>query len=271
MKAKKMMRYLVRPFLIISILLFLVTPHTLADPINDAFVEAAKRGDAKTVKAMIDAGVNFESPSQNGQKAIVVAPYYLEPQCVEVVKVLILAGADVNAQDTFDHTNVGKNSTALHVAARAGRTATVKLLLESGANPDIKNERGKIPMGLAAEGGYADIITLLSRRPSDSGKTQVAGQMDRILLKNGDVVTGKIVTQTFEVKTSYGGSLSFTHRDVKSVSIEGGGLNIDIIFLRNGDKLSGVVYTDTIAIQLADQQKTELSISKDKIKEIQLK
>lgn len=59
--------------------------------------------------------------------------------------------------------------------------------------------------------------------------------------------------------------------DVKSINVEGGGRDIDYITLRNGGKLSGVVAQDVVRIQLADQQRTQVSIAKDKIREIILK
>ncbi len=88
---------------------------------------------------------------------------------------------------------------------------------------------------------------------------------DRVLLKNGDTVSGKLVTDKFSVKTSYA-LLSFELKQIESVVLEGSGQNIEMIVLRNGDKLSGIVGPDAITIKLVSGQQTE--IEKDKIKEI---
>ncbi|MBM3747768.1 MAG: hypothetical protein FJW34_18430 [Acidobacteria bacterium] len=88
---------------------------------------------------------------------------------------------------------------------------------------------------------------------------------DRIVLKNGDTVSGKLVTDRFTVKTSYA-SLSFALKDIECVVLEGGSQNIETLVLRNGDKLSGVVGPERVKIALDSGQETE--IDKEKIKEI---
>ena len=91
---------------------------------------------------------------------------------------------------------------------------------------------------------------------------------DRILLKNGDTVSGQILIEAFTVKTSYA-NLSFDLPQIDRVVLEGGGSNIESIVLRNGDKLSGVVGPDRIQVKLTGGQDTE--IEKDKIQEIVLR
>jgi uncharacterized protein len=61
---------------------------------------------------------------------------------VDIVKTLIEAGADLDAQ------NIGK-MTPLHQAAIEGRYEIVKLLVESGADVNIRNIRGKTPLWAA--------------------------------------------------------------------------------------------------------------------------
>lgn len=98
-------------------------------------------------------------------------------------------------------------------------------------------------------------------------RESLAEQKDQLLLKNGDTITGKLLTQKFTIKTSYA-NLSFNIKKIQSILFEGGGQNIDMIMLRDGDKLSGVVGPNAIKIQLEDQQ--EVEIEKDKIKEIRI-
>ena len=90
-------------------------------------------------------------------------------------------------------------------------------------------------------------------------------ESDKIVLKNGDTVSGKIITNQFSVKTSYA-SLSFNLDQIASISLEGGGQNIESLSLRTGDKLSGSIGPDTITILLSTGQET--SIEKEKIKSI---
>lgn len=59
-----------------------------------------------------------------------------------MVQKLINLGADVNKKD-------GSEETPLHTAAKMGTSEEVKILLENGANPGIKNYWGETPLDLA--------------------------------------------------------------------------------------------------------------------------
>lgn len=98
-----------------------------------------------------------------------------------------------------------------------------------------------------------------------SGKPAQA--QDRILLKNGDIVSGRLLVENFTVKTSYA-NLSFDIKQVETVILEGGGQNIEVLVLRTGDRLSGVVGPNRIKVKLTGGQETD--IEKDKVKEIVL-
>ena len=65
-----------------------------------------------------------------------------EARALEVVKVLVEGGADVNA------TNRG-GQTALHGATRAGRNTIVEFLAEHGAALDVKDKQGRTPLDVA--------------------------------------------------------------------------------------------------------------------------
>jgi ankyrin repeat protein len=61
---------------------------------------------------------------------------------VEISDYLFRVGVDVNAQD--DHWG-----TALHVAVQTGQLAVIKMLLDKGADPNVKNHKGFTPLELA--------------------------------------------------------------------------------------------------------------------------
>jgi ankyrin repeat protein len=75
---------------------------------------------------------------------------------VEIVKMLLQAGADPNARQE-------RGFAPLHDAAANGNTALVELLLTHGALADAKTEDGKTPADMAAERGHKEVIERLRK------------------------------------------------------------------------------------------------------------
>ncbi len=73
-----------------------------------------------------------------------------------VPRLLIQAGADVNARET-------DGDMPLHRAALYGRTDVVKLLLDEGADPNAQNMDGETPVTVALERGREGIVELLKQ------------------------------------------------------------------------------------------------------------
>ena len=79
---------------------------------------------------------------------------------LELARLLLTAGVDVNAKDTFGWT-------PLHQAAWEGHTDVVPLLPAAGAEVDAKNESGSTPLHLAAAQGHTDVARLLLAAGAD--------------------------------------------------------------------------------------------------------
>jgi uncharacterized protein len=71
-----------------------------------------------------------------------------------IAKMLIEAGADVNVRQE-------KGITPLHSAAYNGNIELLIVLLEAGAEVNAETTEGKKPGDLAAQGGYTDIAKIL--------------------------------------------------------------------------------------------------------------
>ena len=79
---------------------------------------------------------------------------------LELARLLLTAGADVNAKNKW-------GSTPLHAAAREGHTEAVRLLLEAGADVNAENEDGETPLHWAAWEGHTDVVRLLLAAGAD--------------------------------------------------------------------------------------------------------
>lgn len=74
---------------------------------------------------------------------------------VAVATKLLQKGTDIETRDT-------SGWTPLFIAVQKHRTAMVKLLLENGAEPDVKCNLGlRTPLHQAAEAGHEDLVELL--------------------------------------------------------------------------------------------------------------
>lgn len=98
--------------------------------------------------------------------ALIVAAQYGN---LETVRCLIAHGANVNLiqwTDTMIFKRPNQAESALHKAVKGGHEAVVSLLLEKGANANLKNADGKTCLDLARELGQHSILRLLQEHAS---------------------------------------------------------------------------------------------------------
>jgi len=74
---------------------------------------------------------------------------------------LVAAGADLNASDGTVH------SSPLHWAASRGHAGFAEKLLASGAQPNIRNSMGWVPLMSAAVSGWTDVMAVLLAAGAD--------------------------------------------------------------------------------------------------------
>jgi ankyrin repeat protein len=111
----------------LSALLLLALAAAAQDPkqaLNEQLYEAARKGDAAEVKAVLDKGADVNAKFRYGATALFKAA---ERGHTEVVKVLIERGADVNVKDTF------YGATAMSWALQKGHTGVVRAILAKSA------------------------------------------------------------------------------------------------------------------------------------------
>jgi ankyrin repeat protein len=121
---------------------------------NTELHRAAKKGDAKKIKALLDLGVDINYEGSSGCTAL-----HLATDCGHeaVVQVLLDNGADPTAKSS-------EGRTPLHSAARAGHTAVVRLLLERDIDVQAKDPSGSTPLHMAAYNGQESVVRILLER-----------------------------------------------------------------------------------------------------------
>jgi len=153
-----------------------------------AFVTAARDGDVEAVRNMLANGVNVEARINhqteslpNGATSLMAAA---AEGHLEIVKLLLAAGADVNTHATK------YRETALILAAREGRLDVVKTLLSAKAKANAKMEGGRTALIEASEKLHVEIVEALIAAGADvNGKparygTALASACMRLLDKS---------------------------------------------------------------------------------------
>ena len=99
---------------------------------------AAEYGSVELARILIDAGANVNVQNEWDSTPLHVAASRGK---VEISRMLIGAGADVDAQDEVGWT-------PLHWAAWNGEIESVRMLIDAGARKDIHNNKGRLPYEL---------------------------------------------------------------------------------------------------------------------------
>jgi ankyrin repeat protein len=131
--------------------------HTPGEPaLNEGstpLMRAAKNGDAPALRLLLEHSAEANAASKNGTTALMFAAglgygtgtfandYATEADLLESVKVLVAAGADVNAVND-------SGETPLHFGAHASDDV-VKFLAAHGAKLDVKDMQGRTPVEMA--------------------------------------------------------------------------------------------------------------------------
>jgi ankyrin repeat protein len=114
---------------------------------------AAFFGKSEATRILLDSGASVHA---RGRNDLANQPLHAAAagRHIEVCRVLVAAGADVNA------TQHG-GSTPLHAAAEHGDVELAELLLSAGADPTARAQDGRTAIDLAEAAGHADLAARL--------------------------------------------------------------------------------------------------------------
>lgn len=118
---------------------------------DSRLVDAARKQDAKAVRALVSQKAGVNARSSDGSTALLWTAHWDDVASAEL---LLSAGADANAANDF-------RTTPLSEACTNGSAPLVRLLLKSGANPNTAIATGEAPLMTCAKTGTADAISLL--------------------------------------------------------------------------------------------------------------
>lgn len=113
---------------------------------------AAWRGRVEAVEYLLKQGKPVDVATSQHETLLHLAAVQ---DHTELVRTLLSAwGADIEARTS-------KGFTPLHVAAKAGKAHTVKVLLEHGANREALTASGETPLKLAHRDGHNEVVMIL--------------------------------------------------------------------------------------------------------------
>jgi ankyrin repeat protein len=119
---------------------------------SSPLAEAAQRGDAAAVRALLEAGgIDVDAPSRDGTPALHWAVRNGDRASVER---LLAAGVDVDAANRY-------GVRPLHLAIEAGDTALTRRFLDAGADASALDRTGETPLMLAGRVGESEAARAL--------------------------------------------------------------------------------------------------------------
>src|SRR6186713_1247950 len=128
---------------------------------DSPLVEAAKKGDVATVRALITKRVDVNEPGRDGSTALLWAAYNSD---LAMAQALIAAGAKINTPNKY-------GVTPLLQASRTGAAPVVQSLLRAGADSKQTHPEGETALMAASYAGSIDTVRLLLETGVDVNAT----------------------------------------------------------------------------------------------------
>jgi uncharacterized protein len=158
---------------------------------GQALIAAASRGDAIAVQRLLGEGASVDARDGEGRTALLAATHAAPGVGTEAARLLIAAGADVNAKDRIE------DSPYLYAAAE-GRNDILRLTLDHGADLKSTNRYGGTGLIPAAHHGHLETVRMLLGTAIDKDHVNKLGWtalLEAIVLGDGGPVHTEIVRE----------------------------------------------------------------------------
>ncbi len=145
-----------------SMAMLLSTAGVCAAAVTESLVAAARAGDVKAVRALLDEQhVDVDGPEPDGTTAL---HWAVHRDDLDLAQLLIRAGAHVGATNDY-------GATPLSLACTNGNAVVVERLLEAGADPEARTE-GETALMTAVRTGSVDAVKVLIAHGADMNATE---------------------------------------------------------------------------------------------------
>jgi uncharacterized protein len=144
----------------------LVAVSAPATAVESPVADAAERGEASTVAALLGSGQAADAPQPDGMTALHWAARRGD---AEIARQLIAAGSSINVENRY-------GIRPLHLACQTGNPEVVRQLLEAGADSNAELAGGETPLMIAARTGRGEPVRLLIGRGAKVDATERKGQ-----------------------------------------------------------------------------------------------
>jgi len=148
---------ILRPALLAMLAVCTLVGASLGAAAKSDIADAAMRGDAAAVRALLTKKVDVNAPQNDGSTAL---HWAVQRGDVELANLLIRAGANVKAATR-------EGVTPLWLASVNGDARALGALLEGGADPNEKLPLGRTPLMIASRTGNVTAMTVLLDKGAD--------------------------------------------------------------------------------------------------------
>jgi ankyrin repeat protein len=130
--------------------------------VGSAIADAAMKGDANAVAALLTHKADVNAPQADGATAVHWAVYRDD---LAMLDRLIAAGARVSAANRH-------GATPLALACINGNAGAIERLLKAGADPNQRGPNGETPLMMTARSGAVEAMTVLLKAGADVNATE---------------------------------------------------------------------------------------------------